>query len=90
MSRDLVNEIKELREELQVALQKGKPCVEYSANMTLAMLKLHVLVEQVNNSQDKNERRRLIREYQEKKKTVEKGIQFLFQQKGYCPKKLFF
>ena len=82
MSRDLDNEIQKLRRDLQVGLEEAKPCEQFKACMILAVVQLHVLVASFKDSQDQNERRRLINEFSRKRGVVEQGIQLLNQQKG--------
>jgi hypothetical protein len=80
MSRDLENEVNELRRDLETGFKMARPTEKFRATMILATLELRVIAEQFKNSQDPKERRRLINEYEKQKESIEKGIQMLSQQ----------
>lgn len=80
MSRDLENEVKELRRDMEVGFQMARPTEQFRATMILATVQLRVIAELFKNSQDPKERRRLISEFERQKESIEKGIQMLDRQ----------
>ena len=80
MSRDLLNEIDEMRQKLQEGLEMAKPTEQVRAIMILSVINLRVFADHIKNSPSPEERRRLINEYERQKESIEKGIQMLIQQ----------
>lgn len=80
MSRDLENEVKALRRNLQTGFEKVKPTEQFKATMILAVVQLHVLIGLIKNSLNPEERRELFNEFRRQKESIEKGIQMLSQQ----------
>jgi len=79
MARDLENEAKALRRDLEVSFKIAKPTYQFKATMILAYVQLLVNIELFKNSQDPKERRRLINEFEKQKESIHKGIRMLFE-----------
>ncbi len=77
MSRDLENEVEELRRNLETCFQVARPSEKFRVNTILATVQLRVLAEQFKTSEDSKERRRLINEYEKEKEIIQKGIRKL-------------
>jgi hypothetical protein len=79
MSRDLNNEIQRLTMDMEVVFQKTRPTEIFRATMILASVHLGIIAERSDKSQDSEERRRFIDEYDRQKESIRKGIQMLYQ-----------
>jgi hypothetical protein len=79
MSRDLDNEVKELRRDLGFGFQRTSPTGIFCTHMILATVQLSLIAHSYKKSQNLTERRKLIREYDRQKESIRKGIQMLFQ-----------
>lgn len=80
MSGVLESEVKALRQDLEVGFQETRPTENFRATMMLGMIQLDVLTKKIQETQDPQERRRLIREFERGKESIGKGIQMLKQQ----------
>ena len=68
-------ELLELREEIMAALTTVNPTRNFRADMILAMVGLHQTEAQLRKSQDLQERRRLIHEFDTRKGTITQALQ---------------
>jgi hypothetical protein len=72
-------ELRRIRQELTVSMEKTMPTKEFGAAIITAMVRLHVIEAEIRKTQNLEERRRLINEFDSKKDAIEKGIQLLKQ-----------
>ena len=79
MSRDLTKELIGLWPGLQLTFKKALPTEKVRAAMLLSMIQLYALTEYYENSQDSEERRKLIHEYDRQQESIRKGIQMLYE-----------
>ena len=79
MSRDLTQEVIGLWRGLQMAFKRVTPIEKMRAAMLLSMINLYALTEDYENSQDSEERRKLIHEYDRQKESIRKGLQMLYE-----------
>jgi len=79
MTRDLENEVKELRRDLGFGFQRTRPNENFCALLILAAVQLGLIVDRFKKSQNLTERRKLIHEYNKGKEAIRKGIQMLYQ-----------
>jgi len=79
MARDLENEVKALRRDLEISFKIAWPTYQFKATMILAYLQLLVNIELFKNSHDPKERRQLINEFEKQKESIQKGIRMLFE-----------
>ncbi len=80
MDRVLENEVKALRQDLAIGLQETKPTEQFRTTMILGTIQMELLASQINEAQDPEERRRLIREFEKGKEILGKGVQMLKKQ----------
>ena len=80
MSGVLENELKALRQDLAVGFQETKPTEQFRTTMILGTIRMDLLASKINEAQDPEERRRLIREFEKGKEILGKGIQILKKQ----------
>jgi len=78
MTRDLENEVKELRQDIGFGFQRTRPTENFCAHLILATVQLGLIANRFKKSQSLTERRKLIHEYDRQKKTIQKGIQMLY------------
>ena len=76
-TRNIHNELKNLREEVMTCFSKTRPAKEFGAAMILAMVRLHMIETEIRRTRDLNERRRLIHEFTSGRNTIEKGLRLL-------------
>ncbi len=76
-SRNIHNELETLREELADVFNEIVPTKEFGATMVLATLRLHMTEARIHKTRNLKERRRLIHEFTNGKRTIENGLQWL-------------
>lgn len=77
MTRNFSKELENTRNRLSVAMQAAMPTKEFSANIVLGMVRLHVLAKRIRESQNLEERRCLTNAFTQGRSTMEKGISAL-------------
>ena len=75
-------DLRKTRQELMVCLGETLPTKEFSATIIMAMVWLHVIEARIRKTQDIIERRRLINEFNNRRNTIERGIQLLWKSSG--------
>jgi hypothetical protein len=79
MSQNLKRELKELRHHLMACLCTTIPTKEFRAAITMAMIGLHITEAQIRKTQNLEERRRLINEFNKRKNAIQKGLRALMR-----------
>lgn len=82
MSQNLNEELRGIREDLTSCLKETFPSKEFRATLIMAMVGLHVIEARIRKTQNLNERRQLINEFNKGKGTIEKGIHALKRTAG--------
>ena len=77
MNRNFSKELENTRTRLSVAMQAAMPTREFSANLILGMVWLHVLAKKIRQSRNLEERRCLTNEFNQGRSAMEKGINAL-------------
>ena len=77
MLLNLKQELMGVRQDLMAALGQTTPAKEFGATLLMAMVGLHVTEARVRKTQNFEERRRLINEFNRQRNAIEKGIQAL-------------
>jgi len=77
MPRDLKREVRQIREELTACMVETMPSKEFGATILTAMVGLHVIEARIRKTQNLEERRQLIDEFNSGKNIIEKGIRAL-------------
>ena len=77
MPRDLKEELKEVRKKYRECLAQTMPSKEFGATLFMAMVGLHVIQDSIRKTQNLEERRKLIDEFNKSKSIIEKGIRIL-------------
>lgn len=67
-------ELQILREEVMLCLKKELPAKEFGATIMMAMVGLHMVEAEIRKTRNLEERRRLIREFNSRKDTIEKRL----------------
>jgi hypothetical protein len=80
MSRVLKNKLQILRENLMSCFQETLPSKQCNATLSLSIIWLHVLVDREAKTEDQEERRCITNEFDEGKRSIERGIQTLYEQ----------
>ena len=80
MPRVLSNELRDLRENMMTCFQKTLPNKQFMALLTLSICQLGVLADREAETQDEKERRCIEDELTAGKRTIEKGIEMLYEQ----------
>jgi len=80
MSRVLKNKLQILRENLMSCFKETLPSKQFNATLSLSIIWLHVLVDREAKTEDQEERRCIADEFDEGKRSIERGIQTLFEQ----------
>ena len=80
MSRVLKNELQILRENLMSCFKETLPSKRFNATLSLSIIWLHVLVDKEAKFEDQEERRCIADEFDEGKRSIERGIETLYQQ----------
>ena len=75
-------ELQQVRQELMVFLDETLPTKEFSATIVTATVWLHVIEARVRKTKNIHERRRLIDEFNSRKRTIEKGLRLLRKSSG--------
>ena len=81
VSRDLEKELSRVRQELMACFRETLPSKQFSAEIFLATVSLHLIAAEVQQTQNIEKRRRLLNETDQQKSTIQKGIQLLRQAK---------
>ena len=74
---NLKKEVETLREEVMQALRKNLISKQFNAQILLALVHLHVMAKKVAESQELNERRKLLQKFSRCKKVIEKWVAVL-------------
>ena len=77
MLLNLKQELIGVRQALMAALGQTTPAKEFGATLMMAMVGLHVTEARIRKTQNFEERRRLINEFNRQRNAIEKGIQAL-------------
>jgi hypothetical protein len=77
--QDFQRELRKTRQELKVALCETMPSKDFAAIIIVATVGLHVIEARIRKTQNLDERRQVINEFNRGKRAVEKGIQLLRQ-----------
>jgi hypothetical protein len=77
MRLNLKQELIGVRQDLMAALGQTTPAKEFGATLLMAMVGLHVTEARIRKTQNFEERRRLINEFNRQMNAIEKGIQAL-------------
>ena len=77
MLLNLKREIHKTRNALMASLRQTTPAKEFGATLMMAMVGLHVTEARIRKTQNLEERRRLINEFNRQRTAIEKGIQAL-------------
>lgn len=77
MPRDLKKELRKTREELTACMAETVPSKEFGATILMAMVGLHVIEARIHKTQNLEERRKLIDEFNRGKSSIHEGIRTL-------------
>ncbi len=80
MSRVLKNELQILRENLMTCFKETLPSKQFNATLSLSIIWLHVLADREEKTEDQEERRCIADEFDEGKRSIERGIETLYEQ----------
>jgi len=80
MSRVLKNKLQILRENLMSCFKETLPSKQFNATLSLSIIWLHVLVDREAKTEDQEERRCITNEFDEGKRSIERGIETLYEQ----------
>ena len=80
MSRVLKNKLQILRENLMSCFKETLPSKQFNATLSLSIIWLHVLVDREAKTEDQRERRCIGDEFDEGKRSIERGIETLYEQ----------
>ena len=94
MLLNLKSEIQKTRQELMASMGQTTPAKEFGATLLMAMVGLHVTEARIRKTQNFEERREKINEFNRQRNAIEKGIQALrksrwesFRDPGERPKR---
>ena len=77
MLQNLKREIQKTRDAFMAALGQTTPAKEFGSTLLMAVVGLHVTEVHIRKTQNFEERRRLINEFNRQRNAIEKGIQAL-------------
>jgi hypothetical protein len=77
MRLNLKQELMRVRQDLMAAMGQTTTAKEFGATLLMAMVGLHVTEARIRKTQNFEERRRLINEFNRQRNAIEKGIQAL-------------
>lgn len=77
MLQNLQKELEKIRQELMGCLSKTLPTKEFNATIMMATVWLHVIEARIRKTQNLEERRRLIHEFDNRRTAIERGIRLL-------------
>ena len=77
MHLNLKQELMGVRQALMAALGQTTPAKKFGATLMMAVVGLHVTEARIRKTQNFEERRRLINEFNRQRNAIEKGIQTL-------------
>ncbi len=80
MSRVLENELQDLRQNLMKCFRETLPSKQAKALLVLSVIWLGVLAERDAKTEDDEERRCIKDEFEERRRTVERGIEIIYKQ----------
>ena len=80
MSRVLKNKLQILRENLMSCFKETLPSKQFNATLSLSIIWLHVLADREAKTEDQGERRCIADEFDEGKRSIERGIETLYEQ----------
>lgn len=75
-------ELIKIRQEVMGCLSETLPTKEFSAAIMMATVRLHVIEAGIRKTRNLEERRRLIHEFNNKRKAIERGIRLLRKSSG--------
>ena len=81
MSRDLNQEICEIRQRVSAAMAENMASKQFGATIMLALIGLHLKAREFTRSRDLDERRRLLQDIDRSKMAINKGIELLEEQR---------
>ncbi len=81
MLQNIQRELRQTRQEVIDSLMGTMPSKEFTATIMMAMVALHVIEARIHKTQNLEERRQLIDEFNKGRNTIEKGIQLLKKNK---------
>ena len=73
----LKQELMRVRQDMMAALGQTTPAKEFGATLRMAVVGLHVTEARIRKTQNLEERRRLINEFNRQRNAIERGIQAL-------------
>ena len=74
-------EIKRVRQDLMTSFRETLPAKQFSETILLAVVALHLIAAEVQETRSLEERRRLLDEFSKRKSVIEKGIRLLRETK---------
>ena len=77
MSRIVKRALERTRQEMMSCFKEFNPSREFNAKLFLGLVWLHLIAARIEKTQNMEERRNLINEFYQDKKTIEKGIRML-------------
>ena len=77
MLLNLKQELIGVRQDLMASMGQTTPAKEFGATLLMAMVGLHVTEARIRKTQNLEERRRLINEFNRQRNAIEKGIRVL-------------
>ena len=81
MLQNLKRDLKETRQDLMAALGQTTPAKEFGATLLMAVVGLHVTEARIRKTQNLEERRQLINEFNRQRNTIKHGIRALRKSK---------
>lgn len=81
MLQNIQRELRQTRQEVIDSLMGTMPSNEFTATIMMATVGLHVIEARIHKTQNLEERRQLIDEFNKGRNTIEKGIQLLKKNK---------
>lgn len=85
MPRDLKEELRKTRKELTACMAETMPSKEFGATIIMAVVGLHLIEARIRKSQNLEERRQSIDEFNWGKAIIEKGIRALGKTRSADP-----
>jgi len=73
-TRNINKELRELRKEVMAWFKTNLPAKEFGAALMMAMVGLHMIEAGIRRTDSPEERRRLIHEFYNRKKTIERAL----------------
>ena len=82
MPQNLKREIQKTRDAFMAALRQTTPAKKFGATLMMAVVGLHVTEVRIRKTQNFEERRRLINEFNRQRNAIDKGIRALRKSRG--------